>query len=89
MRYFPLLDFQTVILLIFIGLIVLLLLYIAFSGHPFLIGKKEGREKKEEFPEGIQTTNRPIPLLLIFVYAGFIIWALVYVIVIGLRGGPF
>ena len=32
MRYFPLLDFQIVILLTFLGLAVLILLYVAFRG---------------------------------------------------------
>lgn len=89
MRYFPLLDFQTVVLLIFFGLIILLLLCIAFAGRVFSKGKKEREEEIEEFPEGIQTMNKPVPLLLIFIYAGFIIWILAYVIFIGLRGGPF
>ena len=89
MRFFPLLDFQMVILLTFLGLAVLILLYIAF-GYAFPTLRHPGREEEqEEYPEGIQATNRPIPPILIFVYVAFVVWAIAYVIVIGLRGGPF
>jgi hypothetical protein len=67
MRFFDLLDFQTVVLLVFFGLIALVLLCIAFSG----------------------LTRKTIPLVLIVVYVSFIVWAVVYAIFIGIRGGPF
>ena len=37
----------------------------------------------------IQVQNRPFPFLLIFLYIGLAIWGVVYVIIIGIRGGPF
>jgi len=89
MRFFPLLDFQIVVLLTFLGLAVLLLLYVAFGYSFSPTGRQEREEKKEDYPGGIQAADRPIPPILIFVYVAFIVWAATYVIVIGLRGGPF
>jgi hypothetical protein len=89
MRYFPLFDFQMVVLLSFFGLTILLLLYIALGKFVASTGKKKGEEDKEEYPGGIQTTRKPFPLILVLIYLGFILWAISYVVVIGIRGGPF
>jgi hypothetical protein len=89
MRFFPLLDFQYAMLLIFLGLIALVLIYVAFSSYDFLPRKRGEKEEVEEYPGGIQASNKPIPLILIFVYAGLAIWAVAYVVVIGIKGDPF
>lgn len=89
MRFFSLLDFQYAMLLIFLGLIALVLIYVAFSSYDFRPRKKGEEEEVEEYPGGIQASNQPIPLILIFVYAGLAIWAVAYVVVIGIRGVPF
>jgi hypothetical protein len=85
-RYFALLDFQTVMLLTFLGTIAFVLLYLAFAAR---VSSKKGEAGEEDFPDEIKIRRGPIPRILIFVYAGFIVWAVIYVIVIGLRGGPF
>jgi len=85
MRYFPLLDFQYIVLLIFLGSASLIALYLAFTHEE----DDEGQEIKEEYPEGIRGRNGPVPLVLIFLYLGFIIWAIVYVVTIGIKGQPF
>jgi hypothetical protein len=89
MRYFPLLDFQIVILLTFLGLAVLILLYVAFRGSLPAADPESKDMEKETYPEGIEAENRPTPPLLIFVYVAFVVWAAAYVIFIGLKGGPF
>jgi hypothetical protein len=89
MRFFSLLDFQYVMLLIFLGLIALILLYVAFYRHDFILGRGEKKEETEEYPGGIQARNRPIPLILIFLYLGLVVWVLAYVVMIGIRGAPF
>ncbi|OGP98912.1 MAG: hypothetical protein A2Z51_09210 [Deltaproteobacteria bacterium RBG_19FT_COMBO_52_11] len=89
MRFFPLLDFQYTMLLIFLGLIALILVYIAFRGETLPVGRRDRKSAIEEYPEGIQGKNQPIPLLLIFIYVGVAIWALGYVIFIGIRGIAF
>jgi NADH:ubiquinone oxidoreductase subunit 3 (subunit A) len=89
MRFFSLLDFQYAMLLIFLGLIALVLLYMAFYSHDFIPRRRDKKEEVEEYPGGIQAQNQRIPLILIFVYVGLAIWAVAYVVVIGIRGVPF
>jgi hypothetical protein len=89
MRFFSLLDFQTVLLLTFLGLLVLVLLYVALGGQTPSKVSREGKEDEEELPEGIKAKRNPVPLILVFVYLGFIAWVVGYVIMVGLRGGPF
>jgi len=85
MRYFPLLDFQYIVLIIYLGIASLIVLYLAFTYQE----KDEGQEIEEAYPAGIQGRNGPVPLVLIFLYLGFIIWAIVYVVTIGIKGQPF
>ena len=89
MRFFSLLDFQYAMLLIFLGLIALIFLYLAFYSHDFILGRGEKKEEIEEYPGGIQARNRPIPLILIFLYLGLVVWGLAYVVVLGIKGAPF
>jgi hypothetical protein len=85
MRYFPLLDFQYTVLLFFFGLAFLMLIWLAFAYE-----EREGEQNiREEYPDGLRDGSGPVPLLLIFLYLGFIIWAVAYVVVIGIQGHPF
>jgi hypothetical protein len=88
MRFFSVLDTQYAVLLVFLGLIFLVLVSIAFGGY-VLPTRKGRREEVEEFPEGLRAGNGPLPLLLFFIYLSFIVWAAGYVIVIGIGGGAF
>ncbi|NIO03379.1 MAG: hypothetical protein GTN74_01860 [Proteobacteria bacterium] len=89
MRYFTLLDFQYVVLLVFLGLSGLIVIYLAFSGYGHERGRRKRPDETEDYPEGIQVERNRIPPILIFVYIAFILWAVGYVIVIGLRGKAF
>ena len=86
MRYFNLLDFQYVVLALFIGIALTILLYVAF-GWPAASLKRN--KVPEEFAEGLQIEKNPVPPILIFIYTAFFIWAVVYMIVEGIKGGPF
>jgi hypothetical protein len=86
MRYFNLLDFQYIVLSLFIGIAVTVLLYVAF-GWPALSLKR--KEAPEEFADGLKIEKNPVPPILIFVYTAFFIWAVIYMIVEGIEGGPF
>ena len=88
MRFFSVLDSQYAMLSLFLGLIILILVYIAFGGYVFPT-RKGRRHEIEEYPEGIRAQNGPLPLLLFFIYLSFFIWAIGYVVVIGIRGGAF
>ena len=82
MRFFSLYDFQNVVLLSFMGCIAFVLLSMAF-------GKLGAARPSEEISSGDAGTEKPIPLILIFVYAAFLIWAVMYVLWVGIRGNPF
>ena len=84
MRFFPVFDFQMVVLLTFLGLVAFLLLCIAFGQN-----RREGEEKLENYAGEIKAANKPIPPILVFVYVAFVVWAIVYVVVIGIKGYPF
>lgn len=87
MRFFDLLDFQYLVLAIFLGFVSAVLIYLGFQSYSFSRRRKE--EGEEEFPGGIRVQNHSIPPFLIFVVIGFIVWAIAYVILYGLRGEPF
>jgi hypothetical protein len=89
MRFFPVFDFQMVVLLTFLGLVGFLLLYVAFGSSRFSGDQDNKEEEVEEYPGGIKAARRPLPPILIFVYVAFIVWAIGYVVVIGIKGGPF
>jgi len=89
MRLFALLDFQYTMLLIFLGLLASVLLLVAFGGNVLFRGSQQEKKEAEEYPEGLRVQNRPIPLILIVVYVGWIVWAVAYVVMIGIRGEPF
>jgi amino acid transporter len=84
MRFFPVFDFQMVVLLTFLGLVAFLLLCIAFGQN-----RREGEEKPENYAGEIKSANNPIPPILIFVYVAFVVWAIVYAVAIGIKGDPF
>lgn len=86
MRYFDLLDFQYLVLALFIGIAVTILVYVAFGWSAQSLKRKEA---PEEFAEGLQIGKNPVPPILVFVYTAFFIWAVVYMIVEGIKGGPF
>jgi hypothetical protein len=89
MRFFPVFDFQLVVLLTFLGLVALVLLYMAFGSSRYSKRQKEDEEEVEEYPGGIKAARKPLPPILIFVYIAFIIWAAIYVLFIGIKGVPF
>ena len=85
MHYFPLIGFQTTVLLIFSGLIFTIILYIAFFCH----GIEKDANGLEEFPDGIKEKNGRVPPVLIILYLCFAFWAIAYVIIVGILGPAF
>lgn len=87
MRFFPLLDFQYMALAFFLGLICLILVYIAWGAYP-------DRSPDEKEIDEFEITNdhehkkNPIAPFLIFIFVGVTAWALAYAIVVGIFGGP-
>jgi hypothetical protein len=89
MRFFDLLDLQNLVLAIFLGLVAVVLVYLGFQSYAFSRRAREAEKIEEEFPGGIQVQNHRIPPFLLFVVIGFLLWAVAYVVLYGLRGEPF
>ena len=86
MRSFPMIDVHYVVLALFMGLGALLVLWIAFRGYHE--AHEDEKADLEAYPDGIRTGKGPIPALLLLVYVGFLIWALGYVLKVGVAGPP-
>lgn len=86
MRFFGVLDFQSLVLAIFIALAVLILLYLSFGWEA---PARKKQPPAEEFPDGLKIGKNPVPPILIFIYSAFLIWAVAYMIVVGIKGEPF
>jgi hypothetical protein len=88
MRLFILLDAQHLLLGIFLGLICAILVYLGFRSARFA-GPREQREERETgYPDGIEIENHPPSPLLLFIFFGFVVWLILYVIFFGLKAGP-
>ncbi len=87
MRFFFLQDFQHWLLGLFLGLILAILVYLGFTAYEDS-NARAGQKAEEEvvYPDGIRGRNFPIPLFIVFLFLGFVIWAILYVIFIGMRG---
>jgi hypothetical protein len=88
MRLFALLDAQHLILGIFLGLVCAILIYLGFQSAGFSKLRKEGEERESGYPDGLEIENHPVPPLLLFLFLGFVVWFILYVIFFGLERGP-
>lgn len=89
MRFYPLLDFQYVVLAVFLAVVFLLLLVLAFRTYTDADKRRKEPGELEKYPEGLSAANNPVPLVLIFLMAALAVWAVSYVIVVGIRGPAF
>jgi hypothetical protein len=89
MPFFPLTTLQEMALAFFLGLGTLILLYVAWAFYPKAPPEKSGEDIKK--PEGFgsgeeqKKADNPVPPFLIIAYFGVIVWALAYLILVGLR----
>jgi hypothetical protein len=91
MRFFDILGTQHLILGAFFGLIAALLVYIGFGASYYSTGREEGGgESGEDLArkEGFRSKSRPLPAVVLFLFIGFAVWLVCYVIFLGLKGGP-
>ncbi len=90
MRFFFLQDFQQWLLAVFLGLVLAILVYLAFKSYGYS-SERAGEKAEQEFnyPDGLKGKNFPTPPFFLFLYLGFVICAIFYVIYIGIRGGPY
>ena len=90
MRFFFLEDYQHWLLAVFLGLVLAILIYLAFRSYGYARARAGGRaEEAHVYPDGLKGKNSSTPPFIIFLYFGFVVWAIFYVIYIGIRGGPF
>jgi len=89
MRFFDVLDFQYLILTVFLGAVSLLLIYLGFRSYSFSWKERpKSAEEDHEYPGELRIGNHPIPPLLLFVFIGFGVWFFIYVIFYGILGEP-
>lgn len=89
MRYFPILDFQYVVIGLSLGIIAVAVLFTAFYtyGRP---GTLEGGKKGlAEYAEGIRGDHNPIPPVVALVLLGVAAFALIYAFMVGIKGPAF
>ncbi len=90
MRFFFLQDYQHWLLSVFLGLVLAILVYLAFRGYGYSRAHAGVRTAEEhDYPDGLKGRNLPAPPLIIFLCLAFVVWAVFYVIYIGIKGGPF
>ena len=87
MRLFTLLDMQHLILGIFLGAICAILIYLGFRSVRYTRTNKHA-ERETGYPDGLEIENHPVPPLLLFLFLGFVVWFIFYVIFFGLGRGP-
>jgi len=89
MRLFALLDAQHLILGIFLGVICAILIYLGFRSAGYARPRKPVEEERESgYPDGLEIGNNPVPPLLLFLFIGFVVWFIFYVIFFGVQRGP-
>jgi len=86
MRYFALLNFQHVVLYIFPTLVFVVLLGLSLGYAAFHREDNEARTGRivQRYPAGIEERDAPFPLALTLIIAGTLVWALGYILAVGL-----
>ena len=86
MRIFHLLNFQHVILYVFPTLIFVILLAVSLEKSVFKTRKSE-RVKDDihhRYPENLAEKNAPFPIIMMLILVGTILWAVSYILLIGI-----
>ena len=88
MRYFKLLNFQHLMLVIFPTLVFIIVFALALGFRHFKHPDSERRRKEilYTYPEGIEDKNAPFPIAMTLIVAGVVIWAFFYILLNGLLG---
>ena len=86
MRFFNLLGFQYVMLIVFPTLIFIIIfsLFLGFSYFRRSDSKQRMETIIHKYPEGIEGKNAPFPVAMMLVIAGVVIWAFFYILMYGL-----
>jgi hypothetical protein len=89
MPYFPLLDFQHLLVSLFLGLLLVLSVYLAWSSYRPRLGE-DCSDRPHDPSKVLQghAEDNPVPLFLVIVYVGIVITAAGYFLLQGFGGGP-
>jgi hypothetical protein len=88
-RFFFLKDYQDWLLSVGLGLVLVILVYLALRSYGYSHERSKGKtDEPFHYPDGIEGKNFPTPPFLLFLYLGFIIFLICYVVFIGLMKGP-
>lgn len=89
MRFFSLQDYQHWLLSVSLGLLLAILLYLALKSYGYSSERAEkGPGEEFIYPDGLRGRNLPVPPFMLFLYLGFVVWLICYVIVVGILQGP-
>jgi hypothetical protein len=89
MRFFFLQDYQHWLLAVFLGIVLAILVYLALRSYGYTNARADGRSRETfDYPDGIVGRNFPTPPFILFLYIGLAIWIIIYVIYVGIMGGP-
>ncbi len=93
MRLFSLIDFHHFILALFLGTAAALVIYLIFRYGPET-RRRDGHDNPvregsyAESPDVPEAEHNPAPPVLVFLFVGFVVWLICYVIFFAIRGGP-
>ncbi len=89
MRFFFLQDYQHWLMAVFLGIVLAILVYLGFTAYSDSRARSDAKAEREiTYPDGIRGKHFSTPLFIFFIYLGFFIWAILYVIFVGMKG-PF
>ena len=85
--YFTLSQEQSVVLIVFGGLLLVLLLITAYWSFQLHLARRKERETPEtEYADGLRESNKPVPLFLILLIVVVLVWGIAYVIAVAFGG---
>jgi hypothetical protein len=88
MRYFDLLNLQHFILYILPAAVSIIVFAVGLGFYYVRRPDSSERENQiiEEYPGGIQGRNAPFPMVVTLIIAGTVVWAVAYILLIGILG---
>jgi len=82
-------DYQHWLMAVFLGMVLAILVYLGFTAYADSSGRARLKPEREFiYPDGIRGKGFQTPVFILFIYLGFFVWAILYVIFVGMKG-PF
>jgi hypothetical protein len=82
--YFTLSQLQYLILALFGGVLLFILIALGYWSYRLSLTRHDPKrdDRVMDFPDGLQETNRPVPLFMILLICFVLMWGVAYVIAI-------